>query len=217
MCELYRYLHHGDAREKGRQLAQSIRNREERCRLHTQEAEVQHTDGSSGRGGTSDPSEKPQRLKEPLDDLNRLLDKGRIKAEYIKSQEVFAIAKEISSEKEDVRDQISPMDALIVSSAAVDDSCSRFYTTDSRLISNSEVSDIIGEWRDNMGYRPMTIMDVSDIFRQRASRISSFGNLGNRKASRELRRREWRQPAHLQRCEGCLVNGFSDSAPASEH
>lgn len=57
------------------------------------------------------------------------------------------------------------MDALIVSSAAVDDSCSRFYTTDSRLISNSEVSDIIGEWRDNMGYRPMTIMDVSDIFR----------------------------------------------------
>lgn len=155
--------------------------------------------------------------KEPLDDLNRLLDKGRIKAEYIKSREVFAIAKEISSEKEDVRDQISPMDALILSSAAVDDSCSRFYTTDSRLISNSEVSDIIREWRDNMGYRPMTIMDVSDIFRRRASRISSFGNLGNRKASREPRRRGWRQPAHLQRCEGCLVNGFSDSAPASEH
>ncbi len=108
----------------------------------------------------------PKCYSEPLNELNRLLDSGYLVTRYINdSTSTFSLAKEISAEVRDRRDQISPMDALIVSSAATDQTCSQFYTSDVKLISNSRVSDLITEWREDRHYCKMKILDASSLFR----------------------------------------------------
>lgn len=82
----------------------------------------------------------------------------------------FSLAKTISAATDDERDQISPMDALIAASAATDQTCSSLYTTDSRLISNANVSDDITSWRDSRGFPPLAIRDVSELFGNKGSR-----------------------------------------------
>lgn len=107
----------------------------------------------------------PSNYEEPIGEPNRLLDSGFLYTSTISnSNSTFTSARNISSEAKDDRDQISPMDALIVSSAVTDHTCSFFYTTDGRLNSNSNVSDLISDWRDDNGYGMMTISNVSKLF-----------------------------------------------------
>ena len=69
----------------------------------------------------------PKCYSEPLNELNRLLDSGYLVTRYINdSTSTFSLAKEISAEVRDRRDQISPMDALIVSSAATKQTYSQY-------------------------------------------------------------------------------------------
>lgn len=106
-----------------------------------------------------------------LGELNGLLDDGFLETRFIGDPAAtFTLAKTISATTVDDRDQISPMDAFIAASAATDQTCAALYTTDSRLISNTDVSEEISSWRDSQGFPPMVIRDVSELFAGRSSR-----------------------------------------------
>ena len=66
---------------------------------------------------------------------------------------------------EDERDQISPMDALVVAAAASDKECVALYTTDRQLISDISVSEIVDEWRNERNYPLFKIKHVSNIIK----------------------------------------------------
>lgn len=103
-----------------------------------------------------------------LKEMNRLMDDGIIVPCYLKNASAtFNIAKELANIVEDDRDQISPMDALIAASATTDPCCTILYTTDIQLITDSRVSDIINDWRDERDYKPLAIRDISNILRAR--------------------------------------------------
>lgn len=107
----------------------------------------------------------PNCYDDPIKEMNRLLDKGFLKTRFISNpRSTFSLAREIADFTSDDRDQISAMDALIISSAATDQTCSLFYTTDSKLTSNSNVTDIIDDWRSDHDYDKMSIVDASSLF-----------------------------------------------------
>ena len=99
-----------------------------------------------------------------LEELNRLLDSGYLEVRFISDPEAtFSLAREISTMYQDPRDRISPMDALIVASAATDQDCVSFYTADSQLISNSNLTGLIYQSRSDAGYNQMKIGSVSNL------------------------------------------------------
>lgn len=99
-----------------------------------------------------------------LEELHRLLDSGFLEVRFINDPEAtFRMAREISTMYQDSRDRISPMDALIVASAATDQGCVSLYTADSQLISNSNLSGRIYDWRSDAGYNQMNIESVSNL------------------------------------------------------
>ena len=104
-----------------------------------------------------------------VSEIDRLIETNVVKTVYLqKASETYAIAKDLSVSMDDDRDQISPMDALIVASATTDPCCNIFYTTDSRLISDARVSEIIDEWReDRDGYERLSIRGISSILKAR--------------------------------------------------
>ncbi len=55
------------------------------------------------------------------------------------------------------------MDALIVATAIVDENCKVLYTTDSTLITDTAISEMMGEWRAQNNYDPLTIKDITEI------------------------------------------------------
>ena len=86
-------------------------------------------------------------------EMNRLFNDKIVSPAYLsEGEELFAIAKEISKVRNDDRDQISPMDALIAAAATVDKKCVYLYTTDNMLISNITILDTIKEWRSERNY-----------------------------------------------------------------
>lgn len=106
-----------------------------------------------------------------LEELMGLLDSGFLETRYISDPDAtFTLARKISSVTVDDRDRISPMDALIVASAMTDQTCTALYTSDSRLLSDANVSEAIAEWRESQSYPYMTIHDVSDLFRNKGSK-----------------------------------------------
>ncbi len=110
-----------------------------------------------------------------LEELMRLLESGFLETRFISDPTAtFTLARTISSDTVDDRDRISPMDALIVASAATDQTCTALYTSDSRLLSDANVSEVISKWRESQDYPYMTIRDVSDLFRSKGSKRHRF-------------------------------------------
>lgn len=107
----------------------------------------------------------PRDYNDSFVEMNRLLDKEFLKITYLNSSEAFSLAKTISSAYDDDRDVISPMDALILASATTDDECDVFYTSDSKLISNSYVSETVEEWRSDHNMRSIKIKELSSILK----------------------------------------------------
>ncbi len=104
-----------------------------------------------------------------VSEIDRLIETNVVKTVYMQNaSETYAIAKDLSVSMDDDRDQISPMDALIVASATTDLRCNIFYTTDSRLISDARVSEIVDEWRESReGYCRLSIRGISSILKAR--------------------------------------------------
>lgn len=104
---------------------------------------------------------------EAILEMNRLFDNNIVSPAYLNDgEEIFALAKEFSKIREDDRDQISPMDALIAAAATVDRRCTYLYTTDNVLISDITIYDSIKEWRTGKGYPQLTITDITDIVKR---------------------------------------------------
>ena len=100
-------------------------------------------------------------------EMNRLFDENIVSPAYLNDgEEIFTLAKEFSKTRDDDRDQISPMDALIAAAATVDKRCIYLYTTDNVLISDITIFDTIKEWRTTKGYPQLTITDITDIVRR---------------------------------------------------
>ena len=111
--------------------------------------------------------EKSKDSKGAILEMNRLFDDNIVSPAYLNDgEEIFALAKKISKIMDDDRDQISPMDALIAATAAVDKNCDYLYTTDNMLISNITILDVIKEWRSENGYSQLNITDITEIVRR---------------------------------------------------
>jgi hypothetical protein len=54
---------------------------------------------------------------------------------------------------------------LILASAAADKDCSVFYTSDSKLLTDSSVSKAVDEWRSSSDYGEMKVMDIADALK----------------------------------------------------
>ena len=101
-----------------------------------------------------------------LMELNRLIRKDFLVVRFINnSSKTFQIAKQLSSEMNDDRDTISPMDAFILATAITEQDCTAFYTTDMKLILDTRVKDIISESRDDLGFQHMNVYGIDNILR----------------------------------------------------
>ena len=106
------------------------------------------------------------RSEDVIKEMNRLLDTGIVGTAYIhNANDLFSFANSITKETNDDRDQISPMDALIVATATTNPECSTLYTTDSVLLTNAGISDMIYDWRNNKNYDSLRIRDISEIIK----------------------------------------------------
>lgn len=101
-------------------------------------------------------------------ELVRLMDGGFIEPRYLQhGRDVSRLFNRVMSVRiEDDRDRISPMDALITATAAVDPECGTMYTTDRDLMNNTILKNKVGRWRDENGYSPMQIDNIMDIMRR---------------------------------------------------
>ena len=57
------------------------------------------------------------------------------------------------------------MDALILASALTEPECTTFVTTDTTLLMNSDILELVEEWRSNNDMHELKIVDVNAIFR----------------------------------------------------
>ena len=102
-----------------------------------------------------------------MQEYQRLVEKGFLTVDYIKDPAfVFDLSKKIAREKEDSRDRISPSDALILACAAAEKNCRKFYTSDSKLLTDLSVSKAVDDWRSNNGYEKMEISEIADILKE---------------------------------------------------
>ena len=107
-----------------------------------------------------------ERSKEVLEELIRLIDAGIVTIRYIRDAgDTFGFARDLSRECEDERDMISAMDALITAIAASDPDCRVLYTTDSKLLTDSHVSETLAAFREERRSPAMSIRDVSDLLK----------------------------------------------------
>ena len=84
---------------------------------------------------------RPASFQAAMQEYERLAGSGFLSVSYIRDPSfTFGLSKEISKERADPRDRISAADALILACAAADKDCSVFYTSDSKLLTDSFVS-----------------------------------------------------------------------------
>ena len=103
---------------------------------------------------------------EVLEELNRLIRTNFLRVRFINNpSKTFQIAKQLCSEMKDDRDSIYPMDALILATAITEQDCYALYTTDTKLILDTRVQDVISDSRDELGFQPMHVYDIDDILR----------------------------------------------------
>jgi hypothetical protein len=71
------------------------------------------------------------------------------------NSDVFSYAKalmDICGDSTYGQDDLTPMDALIVADALIDNECSKAYTSDSMLLIDTQLHDKIDEIRKQIGY-----------------------------------------------------------------
>jgi len=108
------------------------------------------------------------RSEEPLLELHRLLSAEVLKPYYIRNAyDTYQMARDIVRGTDDARDNISPMDALIVASAIAEPMCSTLVTSDKSLISNDTISRISLDYREEKGYAVLNITDLPSIIHRR--------------------------------------------------
>lgn len=96
--------------------------------------------------------------------LNKLMDDGYFRTRYISNPyDTFELSKRLSNRRRDSRDLISAMDALILATAIVDPDCTEFYTSDTKLVSDSNVSEIVADYRENNDYDRMAEIPIDKI------------------------------------------------------
>lgn len=109
---------------------------------------------------------QPDHYRDSLDEMCRLIDNEFLNARFLSNAtDVYGMAKDLVREPRDSRDRISPMDALILATAVTDQDCESFYTTDSKLIYDARVHEIINEYRDSLGFKKMHVADISDLLK----------------------------------------------------
>lgn len=98
-------------------------------------------------------------------ELVRLMRTGFIEPLYIRyGWDVSMFLHRVMSVRvDDERDRVSPMDALVTSMAVSDPDCGALYTTDRTLTTGNHLDDLIMEFREEMGYNPIRIIDIVDI------------------------------------------------------
>ena len=112
---------------------------------------------------------RPSSFQAAMQEYERLVRSGFLSVSYIRDPSfTFSLSKGISKEREDPRDRISAADALILACAAADKDCSTFYTSDSKLLTDSFVSEAVDDMRCGSGYEEMRIMDIADMLRLRS-------------------------------------------------
>lgn len=105
-------------------------------------------------------------IMQTMTEMNRLMDEGFFNVMYISNPSaVFRIAKDLSAGRKDGRDEISPMDALILASAVCEKDCDTFYTSDIKLLRDTNVQEIVCNERMDLGYEPLNIREVVEILR----------------------------------------------------
>ena len=111
---------------------------------------------------------QPDDYRDSLNELCRLMDKKFLEVRYIVApSDVYQLANQIAGKACDPRDRISPMDALIIAIAAMDQDCDTFYTTDSRLITDGGMKELIDDCRIHSDLNQSRIADISDILKIR--------------------------------------------------
>ncbi len=109
---------------------------------------------------------RPGDYRDSVDELFKLIDSGFIDVRYISNaDDVFGMAKAIVSKRCDPRDRISPMDALIIATAAANQDCEVFYSADSKLIADVDTHNIVNDCRKGLGFDSMRVNDISDILK----------------------------------------------------
>lgn len=105
--------------------------------------------------------EKGNRSEELLIEMNRLMNASFVKPRYITDPDtVYRLARELCAEKKDGRDAISPMDGLILATAMADPECRFFYTSDTKLSYNSDVLNLVSDFRSEAGSPPLAIHQI---------------------------------------------------------
>ena len=106
------------------------------------------------------------RIHDVREELDRLINANYIKIRYLRNGiDLFSIASRLSKKNNDDRNNVSPMDALILASALTEPECTTFVTTDTTLLMNSDILELVEEWRSNNDMHELKIVDVNAIFR----------------------------------------------------
>ena len=106
------------------------------------------------------------RIHDVREELDRLINANYIKIRYLRNgTDLFNIAAKLSKKNNDDRNNVSPMDALILASALTEPECTTFVTTDTTLLMNSDILELVEEWRSNNNMHELKIVDVNAIFR----------------------------------------------------
>lgn len=106
--------------------------------------------------------------KESLDELDRLINIGFLDVVYLdKSTELYRVTRKLCRDVDDVRDMISPMDALIVAAATVNPDCGALYTSDRRILVDVYLNESVQEWRKEHGYPALRIAEISSILKNK--------------------------------------------------
>ncbi len=107
-----------------------------------------------------------ERISEVREEMDRLIKDHYIEIRYLKEgSDLFGIAASLSKKDNDDRNNVSPMDALILASALVDKECTTFITTDTTLLMNSEILEIANNWRNENNLPDIKIADLNTILK----------------------------------------------------
>lgn len=108
--------------------------------------------------------EKGRESDEMFGEMGRLMESGFIVPMYIKNAEdTYGLAKRICSSEDDDRAAISPMDGLILATAAANPDCTLFYTSDSKLLMNPGLNAMLDEYCVSIGAEPICIGSIRNL------------------------------------------------------
>lgn len=93
-------------------------------------------------------------------ELKRLVDAHVLHIRYLDSPAAFGLAYNLCREQHFRRDTVSIMDGLILASAVSDMECTRFYTTDTTLLTSAHAAAVIDDYRSAQDWPELKIREV---------------------------------------------------------